>query len=272
MAVTEYQTIIFEKSDDKVATITINRPESANSFNKQMCLDFGDVWERIRIDHDVNAVVLRASPGRFFSPGVDVRDGTNLDIETASVFMYDDVFAQVDPGEFLGPKHNRLWKPVVLAVHGICAGGALYWVNEADIVICSEEATFFDPHSTFGMVAALEPIGLRHRVPLPEVLRMALMGNDERIGAETALRISLVTEIVKLENLWARAHELAAKIAAKPSVATQGTVRAIWESLDVGRTIALQTGLKYCQIGVGKGTAEVDRDSVMGRAKSYEIR
>ena len=272
MDFTEYQTIIFEKSEDKVATITINRPAAANSFNKQMCLEFREVWERIRIDHDVNAVVLRAAPGRFFSTGVDVRDGTNLDIETASVFMYDDLFAKVDPGEYLGPKQNRLWKPVVMAVHGMCAGGALYWVNEADLVICSEDATFFDPHSTYGNVAALEPIGLRHRVPLSEVLRMALMGNDERIGAETALRISLVTEVTKREDLWERAHDLAAKIAAKPSVATQGTVRAIWESLDVGRSIALQTGLKYCQLGVGRGTAEVDRDSVMARAKMYEIR
>jgi enoyl-CoA hydratase/carnithine racemase len=265
MGSTEYQTILLEKSDDKVATITINRPEAANSFNKQMCLEFGDVWERLRKDREVNAIVLRASPGRIFSAGVDVRDGMNLDIESASVFMYEDLFAKVDPGEYLGPKHNRLWKPVVMAVHGMCAGGALYWVNEADIVICSEEATFFDPHTTYGNVAALEPIGLRHRIPLSEVLRMALMGNDERIGAATALRISLVTEVVKLENL-------AAKIAAKPAIATQGTVRAIWESLDVARGPALQMGLKYCQLGVGKGTAEVDRDSVMARAKTYETR
>ena len=272
MASVNYETILLEKCDDKVATITINRPEAGNSFNRQMCIEFRDVWERLREDKDVNAVVLRASSGRFFSLGVDVRDGTNLDADNASVLIYDDVFAQVDPGDLLGPKHNRLWKPVVMAVHGMCAGGALYWVNEADIVICSEEATFFDPHTTFGMVTALEPIGLRHRVPLPEVLRMALMGNDERIGAETALRISLVTEVVTREKLWTRAHELAAKIAAKPSVATQGTVRAIWESLDAGRSIALQMGLKYCQIGTPRGIVDVDRDRIMAAAKSFETR
>jgi len=211
-----YQTILFEKSADKVATVTINRPEAFNSFNRQMCLEFRQVWEALREDDEVNAVVIRASPGRAFCPGVDVRDRTG-----GSVLMYDDLFAQVDPGDFLGPKQNRLWKPVVVAVHGICAGGAFYWVNEGDIVICSEDATFFDPHVTYGMVAALEPIGLRQRVALPEVLRMAVLGNDERIGAQTALRISLVTEVVKLEDLWTRAHALAAKIAAKPSVATQ---------------------------------------------------
>ena len=267
MTYDDYKTILFEKGADKVATITINRPEAFNSFNRQMCIEFRNVWEKIREDNEVNAVVLRASPGRAFCPGVDVRDRTG-----GSVLMYDDLFAQVDPGDFLGPKQNRLWKPVVVAVHGMCAGGAFYWVNEGDIVICSEDATFFDPHVTYGMVAALEPIGLRQRVALPEVLRMAVLGNDERIGAQTALRISLVTEVVKLETLWTRAHELAAKIASKPSVATQGTVRAIWESLDVGRSIALQMGLKYTQVGNETGTAQVNRDAVMAQAKSFEVR
>ena len=262
-----YKTILFEKSADKVATITINRPEAFNSFNRQMCLEFRDVWNKLRDDDEVNAVVLRASPGRAFCPGVDVRDRTG-----GSVLMHDDLFAQVDPGDYLGPKQNRFWKPVVVAVHGMCAGGAFYWVNEGDIVICSEDATFFDPHVTYGMVAALEPIGLRQRVALPEVLRMAVLGNDERIGAATALRISLVTEVVALESLWTRAHDLAAKIANKPSVATQGTVRAIWESLDVGRSIALQMGLKYTQVGNASGTAAVNRDAVMATAKSFEVR
>jgi enoyl-CoA hydratase/carnithine racemase len=260
-----YETILFEQTPDKVATITINRPEAMNSFNRKMCEEFRDVWERIRIDNTVNAIVLRAAPGRAFCPGVDVRGGGN-------VMMYDDIFAQVDPGEYLGPKQNRLWKPVVTAVHGMCAGGAFYWLNESDIIICSEDAQFFDPHVTYGMVAALEPIGLSRRVPLQEVLRMTLLGNDERIGAETALRISLVTEVTRLEDLWTRAHELAAKIAAKPSAATQGSVRAIWESLDVGRNQALQMGLKYCQVGNAIGVSQVDRNTIMAAAKSFEVR
>jgi len=261
-----YETILFETGADKVATVTINRPDAMNSFTRKMCEEFREVWERIRRDDAINAVVLRAAPGRAFSTGVDVRGGGG------NVMMYDDVFAQVDPGEYLGPKHNRLWKPVIAAVHGLCAGGAFYWLNESDIIICSDDAQFFDPHVTYGMVAALEPIGLARRVPLQEVLRMTLLGNDERIGAETALRISLVTEVVPLERLWIRAHELAAKIAAKPSAATQGSVRAIWESLEVGRTAALQMGLKYCQVGNPVGTRLVDRNAVMAGAKSYDVR
>jgi enoyl-CoA hydratase/carnithine racemase len=144
-------------------------------------------------------------------------------------------------------------------VHGLAAGGAFYWINEADIVICSEDAQFFDPHTTFGLVPSNEPIGLARMVHPREALRIALMGNDERVSAQTALRIGLVSEITTRAELWPRAHEIAARIAAKPSVATQGAVRAIWESLDEGRQAALDHGIIYNRIGNPIGEPQVDR-------------
>jgi enoyl-CoA hydratase/carnithine racemase len=95
------------------------------------------------------------------------------------------------------------------------------------------------------------------RVGLAETLRIALTGNDERVTAETALRIGLVTEVVARKELWARAHELAAGIARKPSAATQGTVRAIWESLDRPYRAAMEQGLIYTRVGNPLGAAEV---------------
>src|SRR5690606_13491240 len=112
------------------------------------------------------------------------------------------------------------------------AGGAFYWLNEADIIICSDDATFFDPHVSYGMTAALEPIGLARRIPLGEALRIALLGLDERMSAQRALQIGLVSEVLPRDQLWSRADEIAQIIAAKPPAAIQGTVRAIWESLD----------------------------------------
>ena len=126
-------------------------------------------------------------------------------------------------------------------------------------MICSTDAVFFDSHVTFGLVSAIEPIGLVRRIGLAETLRIALSGNDERVCAETALRISLVTEVVERDVLWARAHEIAAGIATKPSAATQGTVRAIWESLDKPYRSAVEQGLAYTRIGNPIGSAEIDR-------------
>lgn len=244
----DYDTILYETSVDHVATITLNRPEVLNAFDRQMCEEMGQAWRRVKDDAEVHAVVLRATGERAFCAGLDV---------SKPYGQPEDVWNHEDPGELLSPKWQQVWKPVVCAVHGICTAGAFYLLNEADIVICSEDATFFDSHVTYGLVSALEPVGLMRKVGLAETLRMALTGNDERVTAQTALRISLVTEVVAREELWSRAHQLAAGIARKPSAATQGTVRAIWESLDRPYRAAMQQGLLYTRLGNPLGAAEV---------------
>jgi enoyl-CoA hydratase/carnithine racemase len=247
-----YSTIQYETSSDRVATITLDRPEALNAFDRQMCEELRDAWHRIKGDADVNAVVLRAAGDRAFCAGLDVKK---------SYGQPDDVWNHEDPGELLSPKWQKVWKPVVCAVQGMCTAGAFYFLNEADIVICSTDATFFDSHVSAGMVSALEPVGLMRRIGLGETLRIALSGNDERVSAETALRIGLVTEVVERDALWPRADELAARLAAKPSAATQGTVRAIWESLDRPYRAAMEQGLLYTRLGNPLGMAEVaDRD------------
>jgi enoyl-CoA hydratase/carnithine racemase len=144
----------------------------------------------------------------------------------------------------------------------MAAGGAFYFLNEADIVICSEDAQFFDPHVSYGLVAAVEPIGALRSVPYQDVMRMALMGSDERISAQTALRISMVTEVVPREDLFARADAIAARLAGKPAVVIQGTVKAIWESADIPRTVAVRNSLKFTQMGNPLGRAAMGHSGI----------
>lgn len=264
----DYSTILYEVTPDHVATITLNRPGELNTFNPQMRREFNDVWARIREDNHVHAVVLRAAPGKAFSTGADVRGGHSVD----EIMLATNTWNASDPGESFGAKMNKVWKPVVTAVHGWCCAGAFYWLNESDIIICSEDAQFFDPHVSYGMVCAVEPIGLRYRLPLGEVLRIALLGNDERVCAQTALRIGLVSEVVALDKLWTRAHDLAARIAAKPPTAIQGTVRAIWETLDVPRNAAIVQSLKYPLLGNPIAAQEIDADAMRKASKVYETR
>lgn len=242
-----YRTIIFAV-ERHVATITLNRPEAYNSFTRDMADEFVDVWRRVREDDDVHAIVLRAAPCPAFCTGVDVKGGSDVTPYRTSDARLTP-WKMDDPAEQLGVKTNRVWKPLIVAVSGMCAGGAFYFLNEADIIICSEESTFFDPHVSFGMVAACEPVGALARIPLSEVQRMVLLGNDERISAATALRISLVTEVVPSDRLWARADAIAAIIADKHPVAIQGSVRAMWEALDLPHRAAMDNALKYTQIG-----------------------
>jgi enoyl-CoA hydratase/carnithine racemase len=228
--------------EDQVATITLNRPEQLNAFNEEMAGEVARTWAWVRDEDEVHAAVLRANGERAFCTGIDIKQG---------VWWYHlNIWNQFDPGQILGPKHHKCWKPVIAAVHGMCAGGGQYFINEADIIICSDDATFFDPHATGGVVSSLEPIGMLQRgVPLGDVLRWALMGNDERVTADTAMRIGLVTEVVPRADLWGRADQIAKEIAGRRPEAIQGTVRAIWESLDMTRSAAQQNGLAYTHIG-----------------------
>lgn len=246
-----YETVLFEV-DGHVATITLNRPEVLNAFNQTMVDEFRDIWRHVRTTDEIQVVVLRAAGERAFCTGVDVKDG----IDKAA-----NVWSKEDPGEGLSPKQNKVWKPVIAAVHGMVAGGAFYWLNDCDIVIGADDATFFDPHVSYGMTSALEPIGLARRIPLGEALRWALLGLDERMSATRAREIGLVSELVPYQALWGRADELARIIAAKPAVAVEGTVRAIWETHGLDRQTAQAIGMHYTTIGNPLGIPRVSRDT-----------
>ena len=237
------EAVIFDV-DGAVATITLNRPDSLNAFTGETARQMASAWETIRDDESIHVAVVQANGDRAFCTGVDVTSDT-------SWFQKSNVWNAFDPGAVLAPKLvHRVWKPVIAAVHGMCAGGGQYFINEADIVICSDDAVFFDPHANVGIVSALEPIGMLHRgVPLGDVLRWALMGNEERITAATALRLGLVTEVVPGDQLRARARSIADSIAVRNPKAIQGTVRAIWEALEMNRTTAIQNGMSYTHIG-----------------------
>lgn len=235
-----FETLTFTATPDHVATITLNRPQALNAFNQTMLEEFVRVWARCREDDAIHAIVLQANGERAFSTGVDQKQGRRR----ASSPWHDD-----DPGISLGAKQNRVWKPLICALNGMVAGGAFYLVNEADIVIGSEDLQLFDPHTSYGMTSALEPIGLLRRMPFGDVMRLALMGLDERIGAERALAIGFVTEIVPRQALRERARQLARRLADKPPIAVQGTVKAIWQSMDMSASGARVIPMLYPQVG-----------------------
>ena len=256
----EYKTILFEVKD-YIATLTLNRPQAYNSFSRDMVEEIQHIWQSLRTDDDVRVVILRAAPCPAFCTGVDVSPKPG-ERPWRAPDAHSRPWQYEDPADYLGIKRNRVWKPLIVAVSGMAAGGAFYFLNEADIIICSEDSTFFDPHVTYNQVSSCEPIGALARMPLAEVQRMVLLGNHERISAQTALRISLVTEVLPKESLWERAHELAGFIASKHPVAIEGSVKAIWESLSLPFGAALDHAIKYPQLGNPIATAGRDRKSM----------
>jgi enoyl-CoA hydratase/carnithine racemase len=262
----EFETLGYEESEG-VAWVTLNRPEVMNAFNTTMQRELRTVWRWLRRHDAVRVVVLTGAGDKAFCTGIDRSealaegprprrseapgpaadpDGADEGVHIGSgstPFMFD------DPGENLGPKANDLWKPVIAAVNGIACGGAFYMLGEVDFMIAAEHATFFDPHLTFNMAAAFEPLQMTGRMPFGDLVRLTLLGSEERMSAQRALQIGLVTEVVPAAELRPRAQWAAGVIAKAHPVAVQGTLRALWAGRELSRGQAL--GLGWAFVGLG---------------------
>ncbi|MFE9683184.1 enoyl-CoA hydratase/isomerase family protein [Streptomyces sp. NPDC006285] len=229
-------------ADDRtgVAVVTLDRPERLNAVDLATAAELASAWRGFRFDDSVRAVVLTGAGERAFSTGLD-RDAEVP--QPGSPYMLD------DPLIGIGPKAAGLWKPVIAAVNGMACGGAFYLLGEADFVIADESATFFDPHTTYGMVSAYESVHLAQRAPFGEVARMALMGTAERVSARRAYEVGLVSEVTARGRSAEAAVRCAAVIASYPPAAVQGTVRALWSAQEATRSAALSQAPHLVALG-----------------------
>ncbi|MEV0259570.1 enoyl-CoA hydratase/isomerase family protein [Streptomyces sp. NPDC050732] len=216
--------------DTGVAVLTLDRPERHNAIDVRTAEELAAAWRRFRFDDTVRAVVVTGAGEKAFCTGID-RD--------ADVPQPPSPYTIDDPLIAIGPKANDLWKPVIAAVNGMACGGAFYLIGEAEFVVADEHATFFDPHTTYGMVSAYETIHLAQRMPFGEVARMALMGTAERVSARRAYETGLVSELTPPGGSPAAAVRAAEIIASYPTEAVQGTVRAVWSAKEAARAQAL---------------------------------
>ena len=185
----EFETLGYEERNG-VAWVTLNRPERLNAFNSLMQREVHACWRALRRRDEVRCIVLTGAGEKAFCTGIDrmeqmggdTDDSTDVDVvgSGSTPFHFN------DPGDNLGPKSSDLWKPVIAAVNGMACGGAFYMLGEVEFIIAAEHATFFDPHVTYGMTAAFEPIHMADRMPFGEIMRLSLLGNYERLSADYA--------------------------------------------------------------------------------------
>jgi enoyl-CoA hydratase/carnithine racemase len=247
-----YETLLVTK-DDGIAWVSLNRPAVRNAINARMQEELRTVWDDIRYDSDVRCVVL-AAEGDHFCTGIDraeaVSEENNAAMAAGNFPGYPTPWTYDDPGRDIGPKMRDCWKPVIAAVQGQACGGAFYMLGEVEFIIATEDATFFDPHVTYGMTAAYEPIEMLSKMPFHEVMRMSLLGVDERMSARRAHETGLVSELVPTKDeLHERAAWAARVIADSPALAIQGTMRALWTGLELSRRQAIDMAHYFTRIG-----------------------
>ena len=222
----EYETLLVER-DGPVGWLVFNRPTSANAMDARMMHELEGAWLELDGDAEVR-VIVNTGAGEAFQTGLDVaqlsRDPEALREQSRRTKRFELRFTAW---------HNDVSKPVIAAVNGVCAGGGLHFVADADIVIASANATFLDPHVSVGQASVYETIALAKKSPMEAVLRMAFTGRYERISAARAYELGIVSQVVDPpDRLRAEAQALGEKIAHNAPDALAATKRALWNALE----------------------------------------
>lgn len=220
---------------DHIAYITLNRPAHGNALTPGILAWFQETWRRIADDRDIRCVLITGAGEKHFCTGADLA-GVN---ERGGVGVG---LGRVSQAVGLTARHNDVWKPTICAVNGLVVGAGLHFVVDADIIVASTNAVFLDSHVNVGMVGGPENVGLAKRLPLGTALRMTLQGRNFRLPAQRAYDLGLVDELTEPGELIATADQIARDIAANSPHAVSLSQQAIWSSLEMPYSQAVEFG------------------------------
>jgi enoyl-CoA hydratase len=221
-----YDTLLVERRG-VVGWLEFNRPAARNAMNARMMHELKDAWHALDADPEVR-VIVNTGAGAAFQTGVDVgqmsRDRDALREQSRRTRDFELRFTAW---------HNGVTKPVIAAVNGLCAGGGLHFVADADVVIAASDAELLDPHVSVGQASVYETIALAKKSPMESVLRMAFTGRYERMSAGRAYQLGIVSEVVDPpDRLRVVAVELAERIARQPPGELAASKQALWNALE----------------------------------------
>jgi enoyl-CoA hydratase len=237
------------EASERIATITLDRPEAANAQTLELLDELDEAWRRAADDPDVRVIVLQAN-GKHFSAGHDIKGVTPED-----GWRLADIY-QIESRRFL--EYTLRWrnvpKPSIAAVQGVCIAGGLLLCWPCDLIVAADNATFSDPVVNMG-IGGVEYHG--HTWELGARKAKELLFTGGKITAAEAERLGMVNRVVPLDELRPATHALAAEIATKHPFALRQAKRAVNQTLDVqGFYAAVQSVFDIHQTGHGHAISE----------------
>ncbi|WP_053753799.1 enoyl-CoA hydratase [Streptomyces sp. MMG1533] len=236
--------ILYEVKD-RIATLTLNRPEAANAQNMALLDELDTAWTRAAEDEDVKVIVLRAE-GRHFSAGHDLKDRWPAPDEITLEWIY-----RAENRRYL--EYTLRWrnvpKPSIAAVQGRCIAGGLMLCWPCDLIVAAEDALFSDPVVQMG-IGGVEYHG--HTWELGPRKAKEILFTGRPLTAEEAERVGMVNRVVPRDELDTETRELAEQIARMPAFGLRQAKRAVNQTLDVqGFYAAIQSVFDVHQTGHG---------------------
>ncbi len=212
-----YSNILFSVHD-RVATVTINRPEKLNALNAGTKSELKSVFTQIKSDASVDVVILTGAGEKSFVAGTDIGELTALDGESGKEFSA--------KGQEVFDLIENLGKPVIAAVNGYALGGGCEIALACHIRIAAENARFGQPEVNLGIIPGYGGTQrLARLVGRGRAMEMILTGNP--VDAQEALRIGLVNKVVPLAELMNTALAIAQAIASKGQIAVRMALKAV---------------------------------------------
>ena len=230
---------------DRIATITLNRPEAANAQNPELLDELDAAWTRAAEDNDVSVIILRAN-GKHFSAGHDLRGGGPVPDKITLDFII-----QHEAKRYL--EYTLRWrnvpKPSIAAVQGRCISGGLLLCWPCDLIIAADDAQFSDPVVLMG-IGGVEYHG--HTWELGPRKAKEILFTGRAMTAEEVMSTGMVNRVVPRDELDAETRALAEQIAKMPPFALRQAKRAVNQTLDVqGFYAAIQSVFDIHQTGHG---------------------
>ena len=210
--------------EDRIATITFNRPEARNAINGALRQDLNAAWDRFRDDEEAWVGILTAN-GDVFCAGADLKDGEGSVGTFGGTFWEKPTINSFESG-------MELFKPTIAAVHGPCVGYGLTGVLFCDFVIASTDAVFCYPEVSIGVATIVGAIRLPARVGWSNAMELLLTGQP--MDAKRAKEIGLVWKLVEPDELQAEARAWAKTLTGAAPLAQRATKEVAWRTADMG--------------------------------------
>jgi enoyl-CoA hydratase len=218
-----YQTLLLSKKN-RIATVTINRPDKLNSLNAQCKDELKELFTSLKTDHESDVVIITGAGEKAFVAGTDIGELTSLDQVSGKEFAAN--------GQAIFDLIQHLGKPVIAAVNGYALGGGCELALACHIRIASENAKFGQPEVNLGIIPGYGGTQrLARLVGVGKAMEMILTGNQ--ITAQEALRFGLVNAVVDPAELLSTAGKIAAIILSKGQLAIRMAIKAINATLEM---------------------------------------